>query len=146
MWHSNRTESRHWHVPHDGEHRFPVTLIAFIVIVLQFLLPDNLSLPFQKWVCILEVLLLTLLFATGPKQIAKHHSLSRNLGVTLTSVMTVSNTASAIKLIHSLVTGGIDSATQLLASGGSIWLTNIVIFSLWFWDLDRGGPGARAGR
>ena len=60
--------------------------------------------------------------------------------------MTVSNTASAIKLIHSLVTGGIDSATQLLASGGSIWLTNIVIFSLWFWEFDRGGPGARADR
>lgn len=47
-------------------------------------------------------------------------------------------------LIQNLISGGITSATELLASGGSIWLTNVVIFSLWFWDLDRGGPGARA--
>ena len=58
--------------------------------------------------------------------------------------MTISNTASAVLLIQNLISGGIKSANELLASGGSIWLTNIVIFSLWYWDLDRGGPGARA--
>ena len=58
--------------------------------------------------------------------------------------MTLSNTASAAKLIHHLITSQITTASELLASGGSIWLTNIVIFSLWYWDLDRGGPGARA--
>ena len=144
MWHINKPESRHWHIPHDGEHRFPVSLIALLVIVLQYLLPDKLSLPFQSWFCLVEGLLLVTLFLIGPRQIEKHHTLSRNVGIALTGVMTISNTASAAKLVHSLITGGIDSATQLLASGGSIWLTNIVIFSLWFWDLDRGGPGARA--
>ncbi|CAB5241023.1 unannotated protein [freshwater metagenome] len=62
----------------------------------------------------------------------------------LTSIMTLSNTGSAVKLIDRLVNGGLTNASQLLWSGGSIWLTNIVIFSLWYWDLDRGGPGARA--
>ena len=74
----------------------------------------------------------------------KHHPPTRRIGFILTTVMTISNTASAVKLVSDLISGGIGTATQLLASGGSIWLTNVVIFSLWFWDLDRGGPGARA--
>jgi uncharacterized membrane protein len=58
--------------------------------------------------------------------------------------MTISNTSSAFKLIDALVSGKITDANMLLLSGGSIWMANIVIFSLWFWELDRGGPGARA--
>ena len=58
--------------------------------------------------------------------------------------MTISNTASAFLLIDHLVSGHTHNPNRLLLSGGTIWLTNIIIFSLWFWDLDRGGPGARA--
>jgi len=32
----------------------------------------------------------------------------------------------------------------LLAVGGVIWVTNVIAFSLWYWDLDRGGAAARA--
>ena len=32
----------------------------------------------------------------------------------------------------------------LLASGGAIWLTNVIAFGLWYWDLDRDGAAARA--
>ena len=35
-------------------------------------------------------------------------------------------------------------ANILLASGGAIWLTNVIAFGLWYWDLDRGGAAARA--
>ena len=140
----SKVKRRHWHRPHDGEHRFPVSLIALIVIGLQYELPDKLSLSFQHIICLIEALLLALLFILSPKRIHKHHSPTRNLSIALTTIMTISNTASAVMLIQNLISGGISSATDLLASGGSIWLTNIVIFSLWFWDLDRGGPGARA--
>ncbi len=134
----------HWQRPHLGEHRFPVSLVVLIVIGLQFSLPGNLSLSFQKYICLLEFVILLSLYALTPKRVMKHHLPTRRIGFLLTGVMTVSNTASAVKLISGLVSGGVGSATQLLASGGSIWLTNVVIFSLWFWDLDRGGPGSRA--
>lgn len=134
----------HWQKPHVGEHRFPVSLVVLVVIILQFALPNNLALSFQKWICLLEFAILLSLYALSPKRFVKHHSPTRSIGFLLTTVMTISNTASAVKLISELISGGITSATQLLASGGSIWLTNVVIFSLWFWDLDRGGPGARA--
>ena len=144
MLNSPDAGKRHWHRPHDGEHRFPVSLVALIVIALQYALPNNLSLSIQHYICFVELALLVALFLFSPRRIHKHHSPTRNLGIALTTTMTVSNTASAIMLIQNLISGGISNATELLASGGSIWLTNIVIFSLWFWDLDRGGPGARA--
>lgn len=134
----------HWQKPHQGEHRFPVSIVVLVVIILQFALPDSLSLSFQKWICLVEFGILLSFYTFGPKRLMKHHPPTRLVSFILTGVMTISNTASAVKLISVLISGGIGSAPQLLASGGSIWLTNVVIFSLWFWDLDRGGPGARA--
>jgi hypothetical protein len=32
----------------------------------------------------------------------------------------------------------------LLLSSIVIWLTNVAVFALWYWQLDRGGPDARA--
>ena len=122
----------HWQKPHLGEHRLPVSLVVLVVIVLQFSLPNNLSLSFQKWICLLEFVILLSLYAFSPKRLGIHHPPTRRIGFILTSVITVSNTASAVKLISELISGGIGSATQLLASGGSIWLTNVVIFSVWY--------------
>ncbi len=134
----------HWRRQHDGEHRLPVALVVFTVIFLQYILPKELSLPFQKQVCIVEALLLVSVIALGSRRIATHHLPSRATGMVLTTIMTLSNTGSAIKLVDQLIHGAITNAGHLLWTGGSIWLTNIVIFSLWYWDLDRGGPGARA--
>ena len=37
-----------------------------------------------------------------------------------------------------------DNGDGALATGAAIWLTNIIVFSLWYWLLDRGGPAERA--
>lgn len=138
------TTRAHWLKPHKGEHRLAVSLVVVLVITLQFLLPKELSLGFQRYICGLEALLLISLIILTPRRIDTHHVPTRNLSIVLTSVMTISNTSSAFKLIDGLAQGTITDANKLLVSGGSIWLANIVIFSLWFWELDRGGPGARA--
>ena len=62
----------------------------------------------------------------------------------LTALLSLANGDSAVRLIDSLLNGHIDDARALLRWGGAIWLTNIVIFALWYWELDRGGPAARA--
>lgn len=138
------TTRAHWLKPHRGEHRLAVSLVVVLVITLQFLLPKELSLGFQRYICGLEALLLISLIILTPRRIDSHNAPTRNLSIVLTSVMTISNTSSAFKLIDGLAQGTITDANKLLVSGGSIWLANIVIFSLWFWELDRGGPGARA--
>ena len=134
----------HWHRPHPGEHLWPVSFVVAIVIVLQYLLPKTLSLKSQPEICILEALLTILLFAISPGRISHHRRSTWWTGVALTGVMTASNIASAVHLLQKLIDGTIKSPSNLLAFGGSIWLTNMVVFSLWYWEFDRGGPGARA--
>ena len=133
----------HWHNPHLGEYRWPVSVIAAIVVFLQVQLSEQFAMPGKAPVFVIETILLIGLFISNPKRIHKHHVPTRAIGFALTTVMTISNTVSAIKLVHSLIFGGIENATTLLIAGGSIYLTNVVVFALWYWDLDRGGPGAR---
>jgi hypothetical protein len=35
------------------------------------------------------------------------------------------------------------TAPELIVTGGAIWLTNVIVFGLWYWEFDRGGPVAR---
>jgi uncharacterized membrane protein len=134
----------HWFKPHMGERRWPVSFVVGVVILLQYLLPNSLSLKIQPEICILELILTLVLFAMSPGRIASHRRSTWWTGVALTGVMTASNIASAVQLVQRLLDGTIKSPNNLLAFGGSIWLTNMVVFSLWYWEFDRGGPGARA--
>jgi len=134
----------HWHVKHGGEKRWPVSFVVVVVIVLQYLLPKHLSLRFQPVICVVEAVLAIALFAINPGRIKTHNRSRWTLGIVLTAVMTGSNITSAVQLIQALIHGTVKNANSLLGFGGSIWLTNIVVFSLWYWEFDRGGPGARA--
>ncbi|TRZ86161.1 MAG: hypothetical protein D4R83_05110 [Streptomycetaceae bacterium] len=141
---SNVPARAHWHRPHMGEHRWPISIIVLLVITLQYVLPVSLSLPFQGYICILEAVLLGAVFIINPRRISQHIPTTRTLGLLLVVVMSLSNTGSAVKLIDAIITRGVTDAKSLFLSGGSIWLTNVVVFALWFWELDRGGPGKRA--
>ena len=46
-------------------------------------------------------------------------------------------------LIRGLLQGSKAEASQLVFSAIQIWLTNVIVFGLWYWELDRGGPSAR---
>lgn len=134
----------HWHRPHLGEHRWPVLLVVLLVIVLQYLLPHNLSFSFQTLVCYVEGALLVTLLVINPQRISSHVPTTRFIGIVLLGIITLSNSASAIKLIDAIITQNVKDARSLLWFGGSIWITNVVVFGLWYWELDRGGPGKRA--
>jgi hypothetical protein len=96
----------HWHNPHIGEYRWPVSAIAAIVVFLQVQLSEQFAMPFKRTIFILEIILLIGLFVSNPKRITKHHLPTRAFGFALTTLMTISNTISAVKLIHNLIFGG----------------------------------------
>ena len=127
----------------SGELRWPVSLATILVITLQLLLPDRLSLNFQNFILVIEILLVLFIIVSNPNRIAQHKSHLWYSGIALNLVMTISNIAGVIKLIDLLVNGKISDPTQLLFSGGSIWISNMVIFSLWYWEIDGGGAGYR---
>jgi hypothetical protein len=75
----------------------------------------------------------------------RHSPVLRMLGLLLIAVASLANAWSMGRLVDGLVNGTAGStAAPLLASAANIWLTNVIIFALWYWELDRGGPVARA--
>jgi len=135
----------HWLQAHKQENRGPVLLVVLSVITLQFLIPKSLAIPHHKVFCFVEALMLVLIVLIAPKKLGLPHVPQRTLTLVLNAFMMLSNTSSAILLVEKIVDGSITSPAKLLWSGFSIWLSNIVIFSLWYWDFDRGGPSQRAG-
>lgn len=134
----------HWHHPHQGEPRWPVTLVVLTVIGLQLSLPTALNVAFAWQVCAVEAALLAIVAVLDPKKIDAHRQIPRNINLALLVLMSGANIVSIYRLVHELLTGGVKDAGSLLLTGSSIWLTNVVVFALWYWEFDRGGPGARA--
>jgi len=134
-----------WRRVTEGETRWPVSLVVLAAIVLQVGLPHHLSIqPF--WVLpALESLLLVGLVIANPTRINRTSTRLRSASMGLIAVISLANAWSAGRLITALLNGqGSNDARQLLGTGGAVWLTNVIVFALWYWELDRGGPGARA--
>ena len=81
----------------------------------------------------------------GLKRLVRHDH-RREIVIGLLSLVWVFNVLGVVVLVASLISHsavGITGA-QLLASGGAVWFTNAIAFGLAFWELDCGGPVARA--
>lgn len=72
-------------------------------------------------------------------------SLNRALGLLISSVITVALVASVVLLVVTLPSKA-ESPAALLQSGALLWVTNVLVFALWYWRLDGGGPTVRATR
>jgi hypothetical protein len=67
----------------------------------------------------------------------------RGLAIILTAVITLMNSGALIRLVAAMLSGHAGTGRTLLLDSLNIWMTNIVLFALWFWALDRGGPAAK---
>jgi uncharacterized membrane protein len=74
------------------------------------------------------------------------HDHRREIVIGLLAVVWAFNVCGVIVLVASLIahSAGRITGAQLLASGGAVWFTNAIAFGLAFWELDSGGPVARA--
>jgi hypothetical protein len=114
-------------------------------IVLQLVLPDQLVLRPRLLLPGLEIVLLAGLLIASPGRIERRHPAIRATSLTLTVAISIANAISAGQLIHAVLNGrASNDANNLLGSGAAIYLTNIIAFGLWYWELDRHGPVARA--
>ena len=134
-----------WRRVTRGEPRWPVSLAIVAAIAMQLTLPDKVALR-PVWVLpTLATLLLVGLIVANPRRVDRESPVLRIASMTLIGVISLANAFSAGRLIYDLVQGtNGQAAGPLLLTGGAIWLTNVVVFSLWYWELDRGGPVARA--
>ena len=123
----------------DAEPRWPAVVALLAVGGLYEALPASLQIGPRGLLIAVVVLLLIPTLLTRRRG---HHSINRMLGLTIAAVVTVFLIASLVLLIHALMTGHIP-ASRLLLSATALWLTNVLVFALWYWNLDAGGPRQR---
>lgn len=153
-----------WGEPARGEPRWPASLAILVAIVLYLTLPNELQLPFgppwfaqhSHWmVPILELILIIPLTVAAPRRYANEPRWQRYGAIALIAIVNAANFISlalllgALLRVYSRLTAN-DLAhittigTTLLLAAFQIWLTNVLIYALWYWELDRGGPDERS--
>jgi uncharacterized membrane protein len=134
-----------WGTPSHGEPRWPALAAVGVAIALQVVLPNRLiqGLGYRPLIPALESGLIVALLVTNPGRISKEESRLRGVGLALIAVISVANGVSLVELIHALLYGTKTGGRPLIYASVPIWLTNVIVFGLWYWELDRGGPANR---
>src|SRR5205809_3895132 len=91
---------------------------------------------------LLPAVIVVLLVPTVVSHRVGRQSLNRMLGIIISGITTLALIGSVILLVRILPLHR-ESPMQLLRSGGLLWLTNVIVFALWYWRLDGGGPTLR---
>lgn len=124
---------------------WPSQLCVLAAILLQVRLPGKLTVGPTWLLPSLEGALLIGLAATTPRgRVDEDHPLRRRVAIGLIALVNVANAGSLYLLAHELLHKRVSNGRSLILSGIAIWLTNVLIFALWYWQLDRGGPANRA--
>jgi uncharacterized membrane protein len=130
--------------PPGPESFWPVQLTLLVAIGLQIGLPARLTVGPAWLVPALEGVLVIGLSLATPRQLEHEHTARRRAAIALTAFVSAANIFSLVELSHLLLHHKVENGSELIVSGMLIWLTNFLIFALWYWELDRGGPGRRA--
>jgi hypothetical protein len=116
------------------------TVLALLAICAIYLaLPSNLVFG-PIW--LLPTVIVILLVPTVVSHRVGKLSLNRTLGFVINGITTLALIGSVILLVRTLP-GHREPPLKLLRSAGLLWLTNVIVFALWYWRLDGGGPTLR---
>ncbi|HSX43786.1 MAG TPA: hypothetical protein VLE69_00595 [Candidatus Saccharimonadales bacterium] len=116
-----------------------VQLAVIAAILLQMSINHHLAVGPKYAVAGFEALLLISLAVVRPgvHSNSARLRLRRLLAVLLIALVSIANLGSLLLVLHALLYGGQVSGRDLLTSGVAIYLTNIIIFGLWYWELDN---------
>ncbi len=117
----NRTEAP-WHI----------ALAILVAIGLGLVLSDQLTFGMKYAVAGLEILLILLLIVFPLNRAVK-----RLFAILLIAIISIVNLISLGLVISALFGGLVLDGHPLLISSVAIYLTNIIVFGLWYWELDN---------
>jgi len=121
-----------------------VQLTILAVIILQLSLPDRFTVGPRFGVPFLEIILLALLTSTTRRTVIVKSLLKRINSVSVLILIGLGNMYALQRLSHDLLVGGrISNGHELIRAAINIYLTNIVVFALLYWEIDGGGPSKR---
>jgi hypothetical protein len=126
------------------ESRWPASFAVIAALALYVTLPEHFVLGPRWLVPGLELALLVPLSIIAPRRTYDEAKWRRIAAIALIAIINAANVASLVFLVKFLISaGGKVTGVQLLLSSTEIWLTNVLVFALWYWELDRGGPKHR---
>jgi hypothetical protein len=128
---------------HPGESRYPAAAAILVAIALYLLLPSALVVGPRYLVPALELVLLVPLLVGNPRRMTRESRALRWVSIGLLLLIAAANLSSLVLLVDELVNGASKNGGALLLGAAQVWLTNIIVFALAYWELDRGGPVLR---
>jgi uncharacterized membrane protein len=121
-------------------------LVVACAIALQLSLSESVTIGPSWLFPALEGALLIGLVVASPHRNVRHSPIRRRLAIGMIGLVSAANIVSLVMLSHQLLHGGKENGRALILSGIVLWCTNVLLFGLWYWEVDRGGPVARATR
>jgi hypothetical protein len=129
---------------HPGESRYPAAAAIVLAILLYAALPSVLVVLGPRFlVPVLELALLVPLLVGNPRRMTRETRVLRWVSIGLILLIALVNVFTLGLLVDELVNGATKEGGALLLGAAQVWLTNIIVFALAFWELDRGGPVVR---
>ncbi|MBV9606401.1 MAG: hypothetical protein JO027_14890 [Solirubrobacterales bacterium] len=119
-------------------------LVVACAIALQLSLSEDVTIGPSWLFPALEGALLVGLVLASPHPSVRHSRLRRHVAIGMIGLVSAANMVSLVRLCHHLLVGGKENGHALILSGIVLWCTNVLLFALWYWEVDRGGPVARA--
>ena len=133
-----------------GESRWPPILAVLTAAALYATLPGRFIagssglITTARWlVPALALTLLAPLALTAPRRHVVHSIPRRTAAIALIAIVTAANAAAIVLLVHLIVNGHKVNGHELVRAAIHIWCANVIVFALWFWQLDSGGPMSR---
>jgi uncharacterized membrane protein len=124
------------------EHRWAVGISIVIALALYFFIPQRVQ-PLPFWlVPAVGVLLLVPLVILNPRRLVNERTWSRWISIALAIILVVVNQITIVLTVRELIAGKTTGPAVLLTAA-MVWVTNVIAFSLVYWELDLGGPFAR---
>lgn len=129
-----------------SEPYWPAGLAVLVAIALYLTLPSQIVIrePLIRYVVPgLELAVLITLTVALPYRHVQESGLRRKASITLTGLISVANAVSLSFLIHLLLYDMNVQGRVVLYAAFDVWVTNVIVFALWYWELDGGGPPKR---
>jgi hypothetical protein len=132
-----------WGVPAPARSYWPARLAILCALGLYVALPDRVVPGPRVVVPALEATALVALSVFWPHHTNVRAPARRVLAIVLVALVTAANIANLLLLISLLLKGRVMNGRELVVASLAIWSTNVIVFGLWYWELDRGGPYER---
>ncbi len=114
-------------------------LVFILAVILQFTIPHELRVGNRYLIAAIELLLIGSIGITAPKRHLSFKGFNRTIAILFISIVSLANISSLVLVINGLLNGTGVPGKTLVAAAFAIFITNIIAFGLWYWELDSPG-------